>query len=266
MLPSRSKSRYQNNSSYSISGPMTLFEHRSTTTVKSSTGSVTSKYKSYVKSGGQDRPRSIISRPFGVCAIRLSSGRRVKPASVPWTQVRFFGAIFRAPLTNNTAGDAAGAGLSVDDVKDLGRIQVNVRRIIRTKRSIALNRDTRPVQPVTEVSEKILKGKAIGNTVRYVTLKVHAARTDGVLNRVCNYIPSTAPPPITHRWRDIEGAGGLPLIFTIFYRSKRKLTVSVRALIASHDGIRYPSDARLHPSHSNPTTRDCRNKRQGRWT
>ena len=70
----------------------------------------------------------------------------------------------RAYLTEY-AGDTAA---SVAEVKDLGKIRVTVRRVHRMKRASPLHTPKdRLHKPLSEVSEKTLKGRAIANTVRY---------------------------------------------------------------------------------------------------
>lgn len=53
------------------------------------------------------------------------------------------------------------------DVQNLGRIQVKVARVHRDLRSTPIRAKGATQKPITEVTEKILKGKAIANTVRY---------------------------------------------------------------------------------------------------
>lgn len=56
--------------------------------------------------------------------------------------------------------------VSLSDVQNLGRIQVTVGRVHRPLRSTPLRTTKWKQEPVTEVTEKVLKGKAITNTVR----------------------------------------------------------------------------------------------------
>lgn len=86
---------------------------------------------------------------FGV--LNTSEALRLSPAT---------------PSTDYGADENAGAGMSVDDVKDLGRLRVKIWRVHRTKRAVPRPCSMRTQGPVTEVSEKILKGRAIGNIVR----------------------------------------------------------------------------------------------------
>lgn len=53
------------------------------------------------------------------------------------------------------------------EVKDLGRIQVSVHRVHRTKRAVPLHTPKEIEGPILEVSEKTVKGKAITNIVQY---------------------------------------------------------------------------------------------------
>ncbi|CAF9915506.1 MAG: hypothetical protein ALECFALPRED_010231 [Alectoria fallacina] len=95
---------------------------------------------------------------------------------------------------------------SLSDVQNLGRIQVKVARVHRILRLTPI-RATKGIQkPVTEVTEKILKGKAIANTVR-----------------VIDELPGSEPPPTQYDHRPIYGEHGQPLIFNIFYRSRHTL-------------------------------------------
>lgn len=97
--------------------------------------------------------------------------------------------------TEYVTDDTAGIGLSVDDVKDLGRIRVKVCRIYRFKRAVPLYSTRQAQEPVTEVSEKILKGKATGNIARDGALRVYSIGADGPLPRAQNKVPSTEPRP-----------------------------------------------------------------------
>ena len=64
-------------------------------------------------------------------------------------------------------GDTMDSGPSMTEVKDLGKIRVTIRRVHRTKRASPLYASKDKMgRPIVEVSEKILKGKAISNTVR----------------------------------------------------------------------------------------------------
>ena len=56
--------------------------------------------------------------------------------------------------------------ISLSDVQDLGRIRVTVGRVHRSLRSTPRRSTKEKQKPVTEVTEKVLKGKAITNTVR----------------------------------------------------------------------------------------------------
>lgn len=95
---------------------------------------------------------------------------------------------------------------SLSDVQNLGRIQVEVGRVHRIPRSTPIRATKASQKPVTEVTEKILKGKAIANTVR-----------------VIDELPGREPPPNEYKHRPIHGEHGLPLIFNIFYRSRHTL-------------------------------------------
>lgn len=69
-------------------------------------------------------------------------------------------------------GDTVDSGPSVAEVKDLGKIRVSICRVHRTMRALPIHTQKDAIEkPIVEVSEKMLKGKAITNTVRYY---VHA--------------------------------------------------------------------------------------------
>lgn len=103
--------------------------------------------------------------------------------------------------------DTVDSGPSVAEVKDLGKIQVSIRRVHRTKRALPLHTPKDKIgKPIVEVSEKILKGRAIVNTVL-----------------TANHLPSSGPPPTTYNIRSMNGVEGAPLTFNILYRSKHNL-------------------------------------------
>ena len=56
--------------------------------------------------------------------------------------------------------------ISLSDAHNLGRIQVVVGRVHRSLRRTPRRSTKEKDEPVTEVTEKVLKGKAITNTVR----------------------------------------------------------------------------------------------------
>lgn len=55
---------------------------------------------------------------------------------------------------------------TLSDVQNLGRIQVKVARVHRILRSTPIRPNKVTQKQITEVTEKVLKGKAIANTVR----------------------------------------------------------------------------------------------------
>ena len=56
--------------------------------------------------------------------------------------------------------------ISLSEVQNLGKIQVIVKRVHRSLRTTPRRSTKEKDEPVTEVTEKVLKGKAITNTVR----------------------------------------------------------------------------------------------------
>lgn len=62
--------------------------------------------------------------------------------------------------------DNADTKSSPEKLKSLGRIQVKVQRVLRTVRAVPSHCPKIMEKPITEVSEKMLKGKAVTNTVR----------------------------------------------------------------------------------------------------
>ncbi|MCJ1363319.1 hypothetical protein MMC16_002426 [Acarospora aff. strigata] len=91
----------------------------------------------------------------------------------------------------------------------LGTIKLTVYRAHMKRRPVpvAYVKDAGFI-PVDQTSEKILKGKAIENNIRYV---------DG------HVIPQ--PSPHTHDYSAMKGWKGKPLIFTFHYRSHRALQI-----------------------------------------
>lgn len=88
-------------------------------------------------------------------------------------------------------------------VANLGKIELSVGRV--TCVGTDPNREAIKPDPVPEVSEKMLKGKAITMTVE---------STD---SRPC-------PPPMVSRATEpLSGPGGDPLVYTILYRTRRTL-------------------------------------------
>ncbi len=56
--------------------------------------------------------------------------------------------------------------MTSSDLENLGRIRVTAQRVLRTRRALPHHNYGIHHKPVTEVSEKLLKGKAITNTVQ----------------------------------------------------------------------------------------------------
>lgn len=78
------------------------------------------------------------------------------------------GSLHLALISDRVSGDTVDSGPSVAEVKDLGKIQVSIRRVHRTKRALPLHTPKDKIgKPIVEISEKILKGRAIVNTVLY---------------------------------------------------------------------------------------------------
>lgn len=61
--------------------------------------------------------------------------------------------------------DTTKGKVTVDQVECLGRIKVEVKRLYRVKHARPTETPTTLAKPITEVSEKLLKGKAIVNSV-----------------------------------------------------------------------------------------------------
>lgn len=64
--------------------------------------------------------------------------------------------------------ETSNSAVSPDESKNLGRIRVSYRRIKYGKRR-DFTPTSRGTERVSEVSEKIFKGKSIDNTIEYVT-------------------------------------------------------------------------------------------------
>lgn len=72
----------------------------------------------------------------------------------------------QVPGSNCSTEETVDSQTSLSDVQNLGRIQVKVARVHRILRSTPIQATKGKHKPVTEVTEKVLKGKAIANTVR----------------------------------------------------------------------------------------------------
>lgn len=90
-------------------------------------------------------------------------------------------------------------------VASLGKIELRVTRVTCPPQRPDWNLDPGKPQPVPEVSEKMLKGKAITNTVQ------------GADSKPCS------SPPASRETKLISGPGGNPLVYIILYRSRRTL-------------------------------------------
>lgn len=66
---------------------------------------------------------------------------------------------------NDSVADTADGKASVDQVKNIGRIKLEVNRIYRVKLASPRYVSKTLGKQITEVSEKMLKGKAIVNTI-----------------------------------------------------------------------------------------------------
>lgn len=62
------------------------------------------------------------------------------------------------------------AGTSPEELKHLGSITVSIRRVNRRKRLVPFKHSETPIIGIENVPEKLLKGQAISNSVRYIVL------------------------------------------------------------------------------------------------
>ncbi|KAK0512660.1 hypothetical protein JMJ35_004677 [Cladonia borealis] len=95
---------------------------------------------------------------------------------------------------------------SVADLEGLGMIAIALQRVHRVLRTGSPPEIIKTPSSVTEVSEKVLKGRAIANTIRASNERV----SDGPGYGKYDHFP-------------IQGEGGQPLKYNIFYRSRRTL-------------------------------------------
>ncbi|MCJ1483974.1 hypothetical protein MMC06_004142 [Schaereria dolodes] len=91
---------------------------------------------------------------------------------------------------------------SLADVQELGMIQVTCERVFRRKRPIPYFPALQNHKTITEVSEKMLKGKAIANTVR-----------TGVVPQ----------PETKYEYMPVAAPAGDPVYFQLLYRSRYAL-------------------------------------------
>lgn len=73
-------------------------------------------------------------------------------------------------MINSLAEDSMDSATSLAEMKGIGKISVTVHRVHRIKRAIPRRSIVGHQKPITEVSEKVLKGKAIANTVQQVSV------------------------------------------------------------------------------------------------
>lgn len=96
-------------------------------------------------------------------------------------------------------------GFSVKQAEDLGKIQITIQRVKMEKRQVAYVPSTIPIETINEVPEKALKGRSIETTVR-----------------LANARPTSASVH-SHISKSISGEAGKPVVFNIYYRSRRAL-------------------------------------------
>ncbi|MCJ1306014.1 hypothetical protein MMC08_008832, partial [Hypocenomyce scalaris] len=89
------------------------------------------------------------------------------------------------------------------EIKHLGIITVSLQRVYQVDCRPIPTRREKEHQWITEVPEKLLKGKAISNSISIVKGSI-----------------TTEPPPLKHRYVPITGQMGEPMEFTFLYRSK----------------------------------------------
>ncbi|KAL8828045.1 MAG: hypothetical protein Q9191_002816 [Dirinaria sp. TL-2023a] len=109
------------------------------------------------------------------------------------------------PQVRNNGKDQVGAKMDSSSIASLGKIEVNVRRVINMPPGPAIYLKSEQLHHISEVSEKMLKGKAITNTVE-----------------CADPLPCSAPA-YRHDYRHMSAPQGEPLVYTILYRSRRTL-------------------------------------------
>lgn len=97
------------------------------------------------------------------------------------------------------------AGFSLKQAQDLGKIEVTITRIKMQQRR-AYVPSKKCIATINEVPEKALKGRPIETTVR-----------------MANARPTSGPSIHTEKAIPIGGEAGKPLVFNIYYRSRRAL-------------------------------------------
>ncbi|KAL8941400.1 MAG: hypothetical protein Q9211_001841 [Gyalolechia sp. 1 TL-2023] len=111
------------------------------------------------------------------------------------------------------------SAVSPNELKNLGRIRVSYQRIKygQTRDQRSIYHDT---ERVSEVSEKVLKGKSIENTIEYVTppWKGHCSPRSSFVNLV-----ESAPPDRSYvEGRTLPGSAGEEVTVNFLYRSKSR--------------------------------------------
>lgn len=109
--------------------------------------------------------------------------------------------------------------------------------------------------PVNQISEKILKGKAIENNIRLLD----AGSVNGTLLIVSRYADEQVipqPSAFKHSHEAVKGRHGVPVVFNFHYRSHSKLLYK-HIYGPCSDQYRCSQKPRLHPSkrisrYSNP--------------
>ena len=97
---------------------------------------------------------------------------------------------------------------SLAKAEDLGKIEVRIHRIHRTKRAFPLFSSTDiSDKPIVEVSEKTLKGKAIANTVWYAASTIYNVCILGNISAVppttrltLDHLPRPMTPHLLMEW------------------------------------------------------------------
>lgn len=115
---------------------------------------------------------------------------------------------------------------------------------------------------MTEVSEKMLKGKAITNNIRYETFR-YAITGLTTKNRSTNATVAKEPLYSEYDTTPMHGVNGQPLTTIIFYRPRREHRQEICDPQAKCSP-RYSADAGLHPSISISRVRDLSSARTQR--
>ncbi|KAF6237271.1 hypothetical protein HO173_004740 [Letharia columbiana] len=131
-------------------------------------------------------------------------------------------------------------GFSVKQAEDLGKIQITVERIKVEERQVAYVPSTIPIETINEVPEKALKGRSIETTVR-----------------LANTRPTSASIH-SHISKSISGEAGKPVVFNIYYRSRRALQMMGCIPRSPSPESQSPDDDATAPEHALREVRDLR--------